>query len=118
DLRAAAAPPAMLAGQYAAGGVTQAQCESGVDDLAADFASDSVGSEILALRHARMAPCSAACQTFKASIVAATSCTRTMEAPRATQASAPAILPARRSVTGLPVASPIMVLRESPVSKG
>src|SRR5690606_369976 len=114
----AAAAAGMVAGQHAAGRIAQAQREAGIDDLAADLASHAVGSEIFALTHGRMAPCSTACQTFRASTVAATSCTRTIEAPRATQANAPAMLPARRSATGLPAAAPTMVVRESPVSSG
>lgn len=122
DLGPVAAAPAgvlaMFARQHPAGGIAQTQREGGVDHRAADFAAHAVGTKIFALTHVGTAPCSAACHTFSASTVAATSCTRTMAAPRATHASAAATLPARRSPTGLPVAAPIMDLRETPTSRG
>ncbi|MNI55584.1 hypothetical protein D3C73_1105440 [compost metagenome] len=118
NLRAAATAHGVFARQHAAGGITQAQRKFGVDHRTADFTTHPIGAEILALTHELIAPCSAACHTLRASTVAATSCTRTMEAPRDTQASAAAMLPDSRSPTGRPVACPIMFLRDRPISNG
>ena len=91
--------------QHAAHGMAQAQHEVGRDRRLADRAADAVGAEIFsAHRHVVSARCDRrAChcghrprrrQTFSASTVAATSCTRTMRAPRCTAASAAATLAA------------------------
>ena len=99
--------------QHAAHGVAQPQHEVGRDRGLADRAADAVGAEI-GSAHVVHPPCrsihlSAGRQpariasTFSASTVAATSCTRTMRAPRCTAASAAATLAARRSPTGRPV---------------
>ncbi|MCY1535435.1 hypothetical protein D9M68_708410 [compost metagenome] len=118
DLRAACAAHGVLARQHAASRIAQPQGELGVDHRTANLTAHAISAEILASNHEVIAPCSAACHTFSASTVAATSCTRTMEAPRATQASAAAMLPGSLSFTGRPVAWPIMFLRDRPISNG
>ena len=59
-----------------------------------------------------------AAQTFRASTVSRTSCTRSMVAPRATAASAAARLAARRASGLRPVIVPTAVFLESPTSTG
>src|SRR3546814_2600704 len=98
--------------QDAARGIAQAQCKLRIDGRATHFAAHAIGTKILPLSTHSDTPYSTAFHTFSASTLAATSCTRTILAPRATPASIPALLPDTRSCTGFPVAWPIIDLRD------
>ena len=95
------------AGEHLAGRIAEAQDEIGRDRRFADAAPNAVGAEILACHRvlllrsvrserSRYSASSIARQTRSASQLSATSCTRTMRAPRITAASIADRLPASR----------------------
>src|SRR3546814_8904171 len=77
----------ILTRQDAARGIAQAQCKLRIDGRATHFAAHAIGTKILPLSTHSDTPYSTAFHTFSASTLAATSCTRTILAPRATPAS-------------------------------
>src|SRR5690606_125658 len=107
----------ILGSQNLASSITQAQGELGVNGWATYFTADTIGAEILTIAHSET-PHSTAFHTSSASRMAATSWTRTIFAPRATQARAADRLPIKRSLAGFPVTWPIMDLRDKPISQG